>query len=393
MRHEFLTLVTKPSFWISLIGLPIFMGGVMAISLLGSGAATAATIASKQAETVVQGYVDHSGLIQQMPAGTTFTAYSDEAAARTALAANQITGYFVVPADYIAAGVVEYVSPEFSPINSPTDNFEKVLRFNLVKGDEQAMRRADLSVSIEQQVALAPSDAKGGSGAPFPLVPLFAGMLFMIVMLTASSYLMQTVTTEKETRVMEVLMSSISPTQLLAGKIGGLGLVGLVQMVLWLISSLSALTFIPAAAGLGTVSPESVLVALVYFVLGYFIYASLMAGLGALMPGSREAAQYTFFILLPLIAPLYIISAILLEPNGPLAVALSLFPLSAPVVMVMRVTATDVPFIEVLIGAVLMAITAVVVVVLAARLFRAQSLLRGSKPSLREVITALRQPA
>jgi ABC-2 type transport system permease protein len=218
-------------------------------------------------------------------------------------------------------------------------------------------------------------------------------MLFMIVMLTASSYLMQTVTTEKETRVMEVLMSSISPTQLLAGKIGGLGLVGFVQMVLWLISSLSALTFIPAAAGLGTVSPESVLVAIVYFVLGYFIYASLMAGLGALMPGSREAAQYTFFILLPLIAPLYIISAILLEPNGPLAVALSLFPLSAPVVMVMRVTATDVPFIEVLIGAVLMAITAVVVVVLAARLFRAQALLRGTKPSLKEVVMALRQPA
>jgi ABC-2 type transport system permease protein len=115
-----------------------------------------------------------------------------------------------------------------------------------------------------------------------------------------------------------------------------------------------------------------------------------MAGLGALMPGTREAAQYTFFILLPLIAPMYLNTALLYDPNGPLAVALSLFPFTAPVVMVMRVTATDVPLWQIVLSALLLAATVFVVIKLVARLFRAQSLLSGSKPGLRDVVLALR---
>jgi ABC-2 type transport system permease protein len=389
-RHEFLTLVTKPSFWIALIGLPLFMGVIMAVSILGSGAATAATVASKQNEVVIQGYVDQSGLIKAMPEGISMQAYPDEAAARAALDSGQIHGYFVVPADYIGSGNVTYVSPEFSPINSPTSQFEKVLKFNLVGGDMNQLQRAGAAVDVQNETALAPKDTRGGSGMPFPLLPMFAGILFMIVMITASSYLMQTVTTEKETRVMEVLMSSITPKQMLTGKIIGLGMVGFVQMALWLISALGALNYIPAAASLGQITTDSVAVAVIYFILGYFIYASMMAGLGALMPGSREAAQYTFFIILPLIIPMYLNTALLYEPNGALAVALSLIPFTSPVVMVMRMTATDVPFYQVAIGAVLLAVTVVIVINVVARLFRAQSLLSGTKPSMREILLAFK---
>jgi ABC-2 type transport system permease protein len=390
MRHEFMTLVSKPSFWFNLIGLPLFMGVIMTISLVGSGAATAATIASKQNRVTAQGYVDRSGLIKTMPEGVSMQAYPDEPAAQAALARGEITGYFVVPGDYVASGNVDYVSPEFSPIDTPTGQFESVLKFNLVGGRPEELARANTTVNVQVSQALAPKESKGGAGLPFPLLPLFAGMLFMIVMITASSYLMQTVSTEKETRVMEVLMSSVTPTQMLAGKIIGLGLVGLIQMGLWLLSSLGALNYIPAAASLGTISAGSVLVAVVYFLLGYFIYASLMAGLGALMPGTREAAQYTFFILLPLIIPMYLTTSLLLDPNGPISVALSLFPLTSPVVMVMRVTSTDVPLWQIALGAVLLAGTVVLAIVLVARLFQAQSLLRGSKPSLREIALALR---
>jgi ABC-2 type transport system permease protein len=390
MRHEFLTLVSKPTFWISLIGLPLFMGVIMGISFLGSGAATAASLSARQNRTVAQGYVDHSGLIKAMPEGTSFQVFSDERNAEAALNGGQVAGYFIVAADYVQSGNVTYISPEFMPIESPTGQFERVLKFNLLGGDAALLARADTTVNVQQEAALAPKDGKGGSGLPFPLLPMFAGILFMIVMITASSYLMQTVSTEKETRVMELLMSSITPTQLLTGKILGLGLVGLIQMALWLLSSLTALAYIPAAAGLGSVSAGSVVVAIIYFVLGYFIYASLMAGLGALMPGTREAAQYTFFIILPLVIPMYLITSLVLEPNGPLAVVLSLIPFTAPVVMVMRVTATDVPLYQIAIGIALLVVTVVVVISLVARLFRAQSLLRGSKPSLKDVVLALR---
>src|SRR5450759_2328909 len=145
-RHEFLTLVTKPSFWIALIGLPLFMGVVMAISLIGRGAASAATIASKQNEVVKQGYVEKSGLIKTMPPGVSMQSYPDETTAQADLSSSKISGSFVVTEDYVASGKVTYISPEFSPVNSPTGQFEQVLKFNLVGGDMSRLQRASTDV-------------------------------------------------------------------------------------------------------------------------------------------------------------------------------------------------------------------------------------------------------
>lgn len=390
MRHEFLAMVRKRSFWIGLIGVPLFIGVIMAITILASGTATAAAIASRQDEAEVQGYVDLSGIIKIVPEGAGMQAFPDEAAAQVALEANQISGYFVVAADYLATGAITYVAPQFSILESPTDEFERVVQLNLIGGNLDALQQLNTPVKIAVRQALAPKETAGGAGAPFPLVPIFSAVMFSIVLISASSYLMQSVTTEKENRVMEVLMSSMTPTQMLAGKVLGLGLVGLIQMGLWLLSALAALNYLPASFSLGTISPFTVFVAMVFFVLGYFIYASLMAGLGALMPGTREAAQYTFFIILPLIIPLWLNTAIALEPNSTLAVALSLIPFTSPVAMVMRMTATDVPLWQIALAFVLLIVTVSVVIVLVARVFRAQALLSGTKPKLSEIVTALR---
>ncbi len=128
----------------------------------------------------------------------------------------------------------------------------------------------------------------------------------------------------------------------------------------------------------------------VFFVLGYFVYASLLAGLGALMPGSREAAQYTFLVLLPVFIPLYLNTAIATEPNGPLAVALSLIPFTSPLVMPMRLFGTSVPPVEIVISLVLLAGLVYLAINASARAFRAQSLLSGARPTLQQVIAALR---
>ena len=293
-RHEFLTLVTKPSFWIALIGLPIFMGVIMAVSILGSGAATAATIASKQNEVVIQGYVDNSGLIKAMPPDVSMQAYPDEASAQAALSSGKLNGYFVVPADYVTSGKVTYISPEFSPINSPTGQFERVLKFNLVGGDVTELQHADTAVNVQNQTALAPKGTKGGSGMPFPAAANVRGDSVH----DRDGHCIQLFDADGEHRKRDARDGSADvvhhPKQMLTGKILGLGMVGFIQMALWLLSSLSALNYIPAAASLGSISAGSVVVAVIYFILGYFIYASMMAGLGALMPGSREAGAIYF---------------------------------------------------------------------------------------------------
>lgn len=390
MRHEFVTLITRPSFWIALIGVPILMAVIMGVTLVSSVAATTSAIAARQNRASAYGYVDRSGIIRALPEGANLRAFDDEASARAALEAGEIVGYFVVSQDYIETGAVQYVSREFNPMDSPTDEFERALNYNLLGGDANRLAAFSAPVVIRAETPTAPAETKGGAGAPFPIIPLAVSVMFSVVLMTAAGYLMQSVSTEKENRVIEVLMSSLTPTELLAGKVLGLGLISLAQMTLWLLSGLAALRFIPAGASLGTVDGGTIVVALVFFVLGYFIYASLMAGLGALMPGAREAAQYTFFIILPLFTPLYLNTAISLEPDGPLAVALSLIPFTAPVAMVMRMTVTDVPAWQIILALVLLVAAVVVVISLAARVFRAQSLLRGTKPGLREIALALK---
>ena len=108
-----------------------------------------------------------------------------------------------------------------------------------------------------------------------------------------------------------------------------------------------------------------------------------------LIPAAKEASQYTILIMIPLIIPIYISTALTAAPNGALAVGLSLFPLTSPLVMVMRLMAVVVPLPQLLLGLVLLIATAGFVLWLVSRLFRAQILLAGNKPTLRQILGQL----
>jgi ABC-2 type transport system permease protein len=126
-----------------------------------------------------------------------------------------------------------------------------------------------------------------------------------------------------------------------------------------------------------------------FFILGYAVYASLMAGVGALVPSLKEASQATFVIMIPLIAPLMLISPLISKPNSLLAVIISLFPLTAPVTMMTRLAATTVPIWQILLALALLAATAYFIVRGVAGLFRAQTLLSGQKFRLKLLLQAL----
>lgn len=393
LRHEFLSIITKPSFWVGLLVVPIISGVVFGIIVLTSGLATAAAIASQQAAAKVpQGYVDLSGVIQPQyfKVETPLTLYQDPSTATNAMNAGEISGYYLVPVDYLDTGKVTFISNQFSPFedSSKTEDFQRAIQLSLLKGDAETLEKLS-NVVDETRTSLAPDTGARNSDG-FAVLPFVTCMLFCMVLISASSYLMRTVSTEKENRVMEVLMSSASPSQLLMGKVLGLGLLGLIQMGLWLSSAISIANNPVVAAYVGPIRASAVAWSLAYFVLGYLIYACLMAGLGALMPGTKEAGQYVFFVMLPLLIPLYLNSAINNEPNGLLATALSLIPFTSPVVMPMRLVSGEVPTMQVLIGLLLLFVAVLGVIWVAARVFRAQSLLAGSKPTLRQLVAAVR---
>lgn len=397
-RREFLNLVAKPSFWFGMLVVPIIVGVVVLIIALTSGVAAAASAANKAGESKSQGVIDLSGLLSKQP-GVLATQPNlqllpDEDEARALLAAKRINSYYVVAADFVQSGAVRYVADQFSPLDAEdrTDGFERLLRLALLNGDEEQLKRYEQPVNVTREARLAPEDLRRATD--YSPVPIFAAVMFMGSLIGSASYLMQTVTQEKENRVIEVLMSSVTPSQLLTGKILGLGLVGFLQMVMWLGSTMIALPFlsrIPVLTPyLGVITFDAIAWAIAFFVLGYFIYAALMAGVGALMPAAKEAGSYSFFVMLPLVVPIYLNTSITQNPDGPLAVALSLFPLSTPVAMTMRMLSSTVPWWQPALAAVLMLGACALTLTLAARVFRAQSLLRGNKPSLQDVLQALR---
>ncbi len=400
LRHEFLTMIRRPSFLFGMLGVPLIGVAVFIIAGVLNRNSQAQSvleevISGPQGEAT-EGYVDLSGIIQTIPGSVPqgmLVAYPDEAAARAALQMGEISAYYLVPEDYLVSGDVIYIRPDFNPLGSSGQSqlFEWVLQVNLLGGDAALATLINGPLYL-QKTSQMPEPQRDEANIMTFFLPYAVTLLFYIVILGSASLLLSNVAKEKQSRVMEVLMSSVTPRQLLAGKIIGLGLLGLLQTLIWvgigrILLARSGQTFnLPVAFQL----PTSFLIwGLIFFLLGYAVYASLMAGLGALVPNLREASQSTFVVIFPLIIPMFLINVLISDPHGIISTVMSLFPLTAPVAMMTRLSAGGVPFWQPVLAALLLAATAVLVVRSVARMFRAQTLLSGQSFNRRIFFQAL----
>lgn len=402
LKNELTTIISRPSFWLVLLGLPL--AGALIFVVVGvinksaSAIETVSQVFSGPLDTRPEGYVDLSGIISEIPVSVppdTFIAYPDEASARQALAAGEISAFYIVPVDYIQKGEITYIRPDFNPLASSGDKsnlFTWVVQVNLAGGDILFANLVNGPQKVDEtSLAVIASPDENNPLALW--TPYIITLIFYMLIIGSSSLLLSNVSKEKENRVIEMLLTSVTPSQLLTGKILGLGIVGLGQTVFWfgtsyILLNLSGRTFqLPSAIHL----PVSFLLwGLVFFLLGYAVYASLMAGLGALAPNLREASQATFVITLPLMVPLFLSSSVFMQaPNGAIATVLSLFPLSAPVAMMARLSAGGVAWWQPLLAVVLLAATAVLIVRAVAGMFRAQALLSGQGFKLNTYLRAL----
>jgi ABC-2 type transport system permease protein len=400
LKHEFTTILSRPSFLFAMFGIPIigivvFMIGGQ-LNKGGSSPALWTELISPAPTVTAEGYVDLSGIIKQIPASVQpglLIAFPDETSARQALINKEIAAYYIISPDYIQSGKITYVRPDYVPIGTSGQGnlLEWVLQVNLLGGNTDLASLINGPKNL-QQVSLSPQPQRDENNMLTFFLPYAVTMLFYIIILSAASLLLSSVAKEKENRVMEILMMSVTPRQLLTGKIVGLGLLGLLQTVAWVgtgrvLLALSGTTFnLPIAFQL----PPSFLVwAVVFFLLGYSVYASLMAGLGALVPNLREASQATILVIFPLIIPIFLLSLLIDQPNGMLAIILSIFPLTSPVAMMTRLSSGPVPFWQPALAALLLALTAIFVVRSVARMFRAQTILSGQPFSRKVFFEAL----
>ncbi|MFZ6026383.1 MAG: ABC transporter permease [Chloroflexota bacterium] len=400
LRHEILTILGSKSFWFGAVGIPLI--GALVFAVAGAinqntqASDAVSNLLSSPSTAVGEGYVDLGGIIATQPKdipADKLRSYPDEAAARQALAAGEIAAFFIIPADYVESGKVTYVRPDFNPFSESGQGtlLRRLLRINLLDGDVDLSYRIERPLNLRTKSLAAEPQREESNPMTF-FLPYAVTILYYIIILAAASLLLSSVTKEKENRVIEVLMSSVTPTQLLAGKIVGLGLIGLSQMLFWVGTSFVLLRLSGRAFNLPEAFqlPTSFLVwGLLFFLLGYAVYASLMAGVGALVPNLREASQATFVVIMPLIVPMMLISIMIEDSNGILATTLSIFPLTAPVAMMTRLAAGNVPIWQPLLALALLLATAAVIVRAVAGMFRAQTLLSGQSFNVKRFFKAL----
>jgi ABC-2 type transport system permease protein len=353
----------------------------------------------RERPTRVVGYVDQAGFIQSVPAPVPeelFRALPDIAAAEAALERNEISAFYVVPPDYQETGQVRRVSPDL-PTNPPDTNwFEWVLLGNLFPDagpDEVARLRWPFDNSGPEFVSLTAEGEEGAEGNM--MLPFLVALIVITPLFTSGGYLFQSLAQEKSNRVMEILLVSLRPRQLLAGKLLGLSALTLVQYVAWVGITGIVLNFtgrepIQFLSG-ANLTVQELFFVFVYALGGFVLYAAIMAGIGALSPDVESSRAWVFFVNLPMMIPIFLWASIASAPNGPLAVALSMIPFSAPMAMLMRLTTTVVPSWQILVSIVLLLLTCIGTILLMARLFRVQTLLSGESISVERAWSALVQ--
>jgi len=264
---------------------------------------------------------------------------------------------------------------------------------------QEAQQRIDLAT-----LRITRQGATGESGeATFFLAYIVGFILYMAIFLYGVN-VMRSVIEEKQTRIIEVLVSSLRPFELMLGKVIGVGGVGLFQMAIWGVTAAVLASYAQALFGVLHVTPEQAaqvqmpaiglgLVALVlaYFLLGYLIYSALFAVVGASVNTESEAQQAQMPVTMLLVVAIVLFPMVLNDPGGRMAVAMGIVPFFSPIIMPIRYTASEVPTGEVAVSLAVLAVSTVVVVWVAARIYRVGILMYGKRPNVKELLRWARE--
>lgn len=345
------------------------------------------------------GYVDDTGLFADAGDFTGFLVqYEGETAVLNAIDSGEITAYYHIPADYMETGDVFRYSPDLTLIdNADEPVFRQFLLITLLGDDDPALlaRLQSRPAVIQHQLnneGVEVLETEGDSMANFWMVYVFA-MVMMFSTFFSTGQLIASVIKEKENRVIEVVLSSVRPFQIMSGKIFGQGIAGLVQIVLWLVAGAMVLRIADISlpgidvAGL---PPSLIALFLLYYLGGYALFASFSAAVGAVSVSMREGPQLAMFFTMPAMLPMFFLTQIVVEPNGAMATVFSMFPLTAPMGMVIRLVLTAVPVWQIGLSLLLVFVSFGGGLWFATRLFRVNSLLSGQMPSRKQLFQLLR---
>jgi ABC-2 type transport system permease protein len=393
LRYEYRNQVFRRRFIFALLSVPALIVLSVGLGYL--------TVVLERDDTPL-GYVDQSGLLSEPLAPpldeseepVPILPFRSEQEARIALDDGRIQAYYILPPDYVVTGKIELVYVEF-PSENATDQFYDFLQINLLADRSDAVaRRAAAGSDVIYRL---PGDTPGGGRefGPQPVLSdflsLLVGFSFVILLMISGGQLMQALLEEKENRTMEMMMTSLSPTQLISGKVLGIAAVGFTQLLAWF--SVGVLGVLIGGRYLEldffqdlSFDVSSLIILGIVLVLAYVLISAFVVAVGATVAEAQEGQQVIGLFVLPLMLPIWLMMQIVEQPHGPLAVALSLIPPTAPLTYAIRIMFVRVPTWQVLASIGLLLLSTVAALWLAGRAFRLGMLRYGQRLRLTELL-------
>ena len=405
-RHEYLVNVRRVGFIIMTASVPVLGIVVLLFGAFFAGQARQLGAFFEEQFDVGSkriGVVDGSGTFSPIlpEYQEDFVPYTSEAEAEAALTAEEVSAVLLIGEDYLDTGrvVVMTTGSGFGAAMVSDSTTVRAFFVDHLLADwvGPALReRAADPMDAEPWVISSGGETQGEGPWGFVftfIIPYFLSIFLVTTIFTSSGYLLQSVAEEKESRVIEIVVSSVRPVELMAGKVAGLGALGLTQVLVWLLSAVGfsgGAVALLAVAGAAFIPARVLVLGVVYYLLGYTLYAILMAGVGALGTTMRESQQlagiFSFFAAVP-----YMLSGFLFaNPNMLIARVLSFFPLTAPTMMMLRLPLAEVPWVDVVGSIVVLLLSVPAALWVGAKLFRVGLLIYGKRPTVKEIWLILR---
>jgi ABC-2 type transport system permease protein len=391
--HEYRRTVMKRAFLIITFAIPIGLAAVIALSIL--------VFASGDDKSPV-GYVDNSGTLDislppaqaETNGGVEIRAYPDEDAALAALEQREIQAFFVLPAEYPQSLHTDLVYLEEPPSNDAWGDFDDFVRSNLL---------ASLPEDVRQRVSEGPavtvvdvaSNREFSEAAIINIIlPFVATFFFFVATMMASGYMLQVVAEEKENKTMEVMLTSVTPGQLIGGKAVGLMAASLTQLAIYVVAAIVGLViaaqYIPELQH-AVVPWEYLGLMAMFFFPSYVLIAAVMIAIGSSVTELQQGQQIAGMLNFLFIAPIFLIAVILENPSNPIITFFTFFPTTSFLTISLRWGLGTVPMWQVAVSWVILVATAALMMWAASRVFRAGMLRYGQPLTFKSALAAVRR--
>jgi len=393
-RHEFMVNIRRKSYLFAAFGVPLFIGALMffVIYFIGDSATSL-----DDYNTV--GIVDNAQITTDLTVPDdlelNYVSYPDEDSATQAYLDGDIQAILVLNADYLLGGDA-FLRTERTASEALLDEIDSYLVAATVTQTADGVPLERLQDPLDAQIQFLGSDdiTPIESALVRFILPMVIGFLIMLNILTTSQFLMSGVSEEKENAIMEILITSLRPIHLLAGKVIGLGGLALIQVgYLFLIGLIGG-----AASGQLDIlvdaqfEPFMLLMGLLYFFLEFLLFAAIMIGVGAVTNAEQEARQFAgIFVLLAILPPSYGFIFFVNDPDGIIVLIMSLFPLTSPMSMMILFGLGEVAAWRIIASLSILLVTVIATTWFSARIFRIAMLTRGQRINLKQLRFLLKE--